>query len=57
LKDVVMDTYPTKLANYLSDYIRARQLNRIEDDRKGDFVGSTEINNELKDRSIYVDIS
>jgi hypothetical protein len=57
LETVVKDVYSYKLSSYLCNYIRARQLNRIEDERRGDNVGSTEIHNELKERSMYADIN
>ena len=57
LKEVIADTYPTKLAMYLHDYISLRKENRVKDEMAGDGTGATEINAELKEVRLYRDIS
>jgi len=57
LKEVIADTYPTKLAMYLNDYISMRKENRMKDEAIGDMVGATEISAELRELGLYKDIS
>ena len=56
LSKVFESVYSYKLANYLNGYIAQRKANRIIDEGNGDFTGKTEINAELKGKSLYADL-
>jgi len=56
LSKVFESVYSYKLANYLNGYIAQRKANRIIDEGNGDFTGKTEINAELKGKSLYLDL-
>ena len=56
LKSIFNSVYPSDLANYLNDYVSHRKSERKINDAANDFIGETEIRNEMNGNIYFEDI-